>query len=217
MKEQFLNIAEVVANSISILPNPTDAEKIIFRQWIYIAQRDMGFPAMDVRQADITPHDLSVRKPDDFSSAIDVALFLTDGSEVASSYQGAGKKIHKEFRSGAVTVQISETPTYFHLESTGASVTCFTLKYYGLPIDDDGMPKIPERCNLAIMMFVKWMWSVRNNESIGIREQNRRDWISEAAKQRSKNKMPSMLQGEQIVKSWMSMIDKAIRIGKREF
>ncbi len=215
MKEQFLQVKEVVANSLSILPNPTDAERAIFRQWVYIAQRDLGFPSLDVREADIVPHDLAVQKPDDFSSAIDVALFLADGVEVTSSYKGGGKKIHDEFRRGASTVQISETPNFFHMESTGADVTCFTLKYYGLPIDDDGNPKIPERCNFAIMMFIKWMWSVRNSESIGIREQNRRDWMMEARKQRAKNKMPSMLEGKQIVKSWMSMIDKAIRLSKQ--
>jgi hypothetical protein len=226
MPTKLVTLDEVLAESSSIIKDASDQEKVFMRQWIYRAQREIGFSNFDIKvSAPITLTDYSAAKPADFVKGIDVALFTSDGSEIAIKYKGWGKnavgpptgdaRIHEDLRVLVKQITVSEDIDYYHTEpfDEGTANTAYmVLKYYSLPLDGGvpAMPLIPDTNVVAIMMYIKWMWALRQNRSLGEINLAREAWLRERARAEAKHRTPSVLEGKEIAKKINSMIQKPV-------
>jgi len=221
MDSSFVHVDEPVALAMTLIPNSSSVEKAVARQWAYMGLRDIG-PGMHwFEDCVLYPSsNLSMRKPDDMYKPIDLALFKqeSDGSlsELRYSYKGLGRRIHA---SGNVhldggtygpllhaPIDLSEDSHFFHLGSNGGDVFCAKIKYWKLPVDAYGLPKIPEHQVLAIAFFIRWMWAMANSDKQD-RQLSRSEYIAARSEARGRNKIPNGLEMEQVSKEWINLLN----------
>ena len=217
----FITMNEVVANSATLIEDTDPKNRNLFRQWTYLGERQLGFSGLHIKPVQIEVDNLTIKKPNDYASGIDLALFDVSDNEYKYHFQGNRKRIHNEwtiansstssslgFARTDTEIGVSEDPYYFYLDSTGESITYANINYYSYPIDDDGDMMIPEHHMFALMNFNYWMWERRKKENQSSIAQAKADWLMEQTKAKAKNKVPSMLEGKDIARMHNSMIDK---------
>lgn len=214
----LIPLNEITAEAKSILKDATDNDRLLFRQWAVTALKQLGPTKDNMDVCTLYPIDYSLRKPSDCSSAVDIALFTHSGNEIKTKYRAGAQRIHnrrdRNIRDGqfnlsnGLPIEISEDDYYFHLSSNSDEVSYARLRYYKLPIGDDGSPMIPEIYREAVIQFIRWRWQIRQNENQSAIAQARQDWLMERGTAKGNNKMPSMLEAKSIMSDWVSMIGK---------
>ena len=222
MAGEFITIDALVAEASSTIKNVTQQEQQLMLTWAYTALRKIGFGRLDIKtSANLTLTDWSATKPSDFAKLIDLALFDSAGAEIIIKYKGRAQndttgtdaRIHEDNRSYIGAIQVSEDDTYFNVEefSDDAPTDVYLVaRYYAYPVDADGMPKIPETHTLAIMMYIRWMWSMRERQSLGEQQVAREVWLREAAAAHGRMKTPTMLETKDFARVINSMIQKPV-------
>jgi hypothetical protein len=215
---QFVSLNEVVANSALLIKDTDPRHRNILRQWTYLGERQLGFSGLHDKAEQVEVDNLTIKKPSDYAVGNDLALFDANDNEYKIHFHGSKKRIHNEVTilSGTVggfsydhsEIGVSEDPYYFYLDSNGESVTYANIRYYSYPIDEDGDMLIPEHHLFALINFNFWMWEKRRNENQSSISMAKNDWLMEQSKAKAKNKVPSMLEGKDIVRMHSSMIDK---------
>lgn len=217
MDSTFVNVDEPIAVAMGLIPNRDSFDKALARQWAYMGTRDIGASMHWIEDCVLYPNsNLSIRKPDDMWKSKDIALLSSTGTELRFSYRGLGRRIHA---SGNLTldsgeyapelhapIDLSEDANFFHLGSNGADVYCVKLKYWKLPVDIYGQPMIPEYQTLAIALFIRWMWSISNNDKED-RKLSRIEYLQARSEARALGKMPSGIEMDQVAKEWTSLMN----------
>jgi hypothetical protein len=208
---KYITIDEVVASAITILAGSTDAEKIFMRHWTVLGNRELGLSKDNVVTEKINVQDFTIRKPENLLSIDDIGLYNENDVELTTIYKGYGEMTHTDLDSISgslkLTISISEDDEFLHLSSNGESVDYAKIRYYSIPICPKGDPLILERKRLAIMFFLSYMWTIRQGSNQAEVDRAELRWLREAAKQRSKNKMPSVLEAKSIATWYMSLIN----------
>lgn len=213
MAKRFLTLEEIVAEAMSIIPGATSDDELFARPWAYIALRQIGPNRDYIDVCELYPEDLTFKKPDDFQRVLDIALFDASGNELVNKYRFGGQRIHKRYSSGTQTtvgsgqdlsIEISEDDHFFYMSSNGSAVSVAKLRYFRLPVDAEGFPQFPEDTRLAVMLFIRYMWSLKNM----MPDVNALKMAWEEARNaaRSSNKVLNGLELKQIAKEWISML-----------
>ena len=222
MAGKYISIDALIAEASSTIKNFTEQESQLARQWAYTALRSIGLSKLDIKVSDqLTLTDWSVTKPVDLASTIDIALFDSAGQEIVTKYkgfanheiEGSEARIHQDARMWRGAIQISEDDTYFNVEEfadDSPTEAYIVVKYYGYPVDLDGYPKIPETHTVAIMMYIRWMWSMRERTNLGEQQIAREVWLRERAAAYGRMKTPSQIEGLEIARGINSMIQKTV-------
>jgi hypothetical protein len=212
----YYTVDEVAANAATIIRGSTREDRHIYRQWVWNGERELGYSEMQVGSDCILVEDLAARKPDNYRKLKDIALLDCNGNEYRAKMRGYFQRNHEDLLATEIrSIDIYENDNYFVLGSNGSIITHVKIDYYGMPLDADGNPKIPEHHMLPLMFFVKFMDAlVRGENQSEISEAERR-WKMEAAKCRGKNKMPSQPQAREIMEQWMTMIPQ--RLNQNEY
>ena len=98
------------------------------------------------------------------------------------------------------------------LSSNGEEISQVEIRYYALPVDDEGLPFVRERIKEAVISYCEYLWMKR--------ERNRRrkeipmsevDWFKntwEINKRTAKgrNKMVNSVEAESILRRWVTTI-----------
>lgn len=210
MVSRFVPLDQVTAEAASLIGAAETKDRLLFKQWVYTALREIGVGKQNIDTCILYPKDFSFTKPQDMTSTIDIALYNSSNAELNYKYNSGRVRIHQSKTQSSTSdlVDLSEDDFYFHLGSNGSDVAYARIRYFKFPVDDDGLPKIPEDQVFAIMMYIRYAWSMRKNDNRSEIDQNRQTWLAERDRAKSRNKMPSMLEGKQIAKEWMSMIQK---------
>jgi hypothetical protein len=209
MDYPFVTLDQVVANSATLIKDTDPRNRNLLRQWSYLAERQLGFSGLHIQAKSIDVDNLYIKKPNDYAIGIDLAIFDSLDNEYKYHFRGFGKRIHNEWTpSSDYEIGISEDPHYFYLDSTGSSIVKANLEYYSYPLDEHGDILIPEHHMFAIMQFNYWLWEKRKGENQSAIDQAKADWREEKVQAKSKNKVPSMLEGKDLVRFHNSMIDK---------
>ena len=214
---KLISIDEVVASAVTILPGATNTEKVFMRHWVVLGNRELGLSKDNVVTEKIDVQDFTIRKPENLLSIDDIGLYNSSDKELATIYKGYGEMTHTDLDtiSGTLklTISISESDDFLHLSSNGDSVDYAKIRYYSIPIDDSGDPLILERKRLAIVFFLNYMWAIRQGANQSEVDRAELRWLREAAKQRAKNKMPSVLEAKSISSWYMSLINTPEQYG----
>lgn len=209
-----MTLEEVVANASTIIKDANNADRNVFKQWAYLAERDIGYSkAKEKVDQFIKVVDLLILKPSDYIDAIDISLFTKDGTEVPARYRPGVSRIHLDVErtskfANQNTIDVSEDRYYFILGSEGSDIYSVKLRYWGLPLDEAGMPLIPEDHVYAITAFIDYMWSMRMNKSRLVVADKRQEWKIQMRRTASRDATPSMLEGKEIAKTFNSMIQR---------
>lgn len=211
----FITADEVVANASLIVKETSPKVRNIFKQWVYLGERQLGYHGLHEKvKEDIEVSDLFIKKPKDYAVGIDMALYDDEGKEILWHYQGHSPRIHEQNSSPAkiypvrVAVGVSEGPYGFDMDSRGENIKTASIRYYSYPLSAEGEMLIPEHHINALMMYLKYMWALRENRSGSEIAQLEGLWTKEQRKAKTKNKMPSMLEARDIVRHHMTMINK---------
>lgn len=205
--QAYETIDEVVAFAASRIDGVTREDRLIFRTWVWQAEKKLGFSQMQMSSAEIEVNNLAARKPDEYRKLVDMALFDADGKEYWHKYRGYSPRNHEDLLEGYERkVDVYEDDNFFFLGSNGSNITTIKIDYYGLPLDEDGMPKIPEHHVFPISQFIKYLYLDRKGENQSAIQAALNEWKLLAAGARGQNKMPSPEAGREIAKEWMSMI-----------
>jgi len=228
MASEFINVSAVIAEASSVIKTFTEQEKALARQWAYTAVRKIGLGKLDIKNSDEIPVvDWSAEKPAGLASTIDIALFDSSDREIVTSFKGRSQhdvegslsRTHQDIRNIGLAIQVTEDDTYFNIEefSDDAPANIYMkVRYYSYPVDLEGYPKIQETHTLAVMMYIRWMWVMREGKSLGAEQLAREVWLREAAAAYGRMKTPSRLVGKETAKGLNSMIQKVV-VRDRQF
>ena len=222
MASEYIGIKAAVAEACSTIKNVTEQEKVLSRQWIYRAIRQIGVGKVDIKISDnLTLTDWSVRKPDDMAMMIDIALFDSADQEIIIKYKGRGQssgdgtlsRIHQDARPFVGAVNVTEDNDFFNVEEfsddTPANVY-LVVKYYSYPVDDDGYPKVQDIHMEACIAYVRWQWAKRERVSLGEIQETRHTWLQEKASAYGRMKTPTEMEAKDSFRELNSMIQKMV-------
>lgn len=214
----FVFVERMEALAASTIENVPSSARAFFKEWIGEAIKQIG-PSKAWYSGPVVlyPTDYMFRKPVDMYDPIDIALFDSSHNELKYAFRGFAKRIHASDNNLINTgqyvpeqgapIDLSEDAYYFHLGTNGAAVDYAVLKYWKMPVDDTGELLMTESNTFAIMMFIHYMMALRSGNHID-KGQARNAWLSARNEARSENKTPSMLEMDEIARSWNSMIKK---------
>lgn len=207
--DKFITSDEVVSTAATVIKGAEEDPYLrnIMKTWVWLGEQNLAHPASLVKTTEIGVSDLSSKKPSDFASTIDIALFDDDDMEYSFVFRGSKKRIHGSSDMNYF-IDVYEDPSFFHLSSNGSNVCTIKLTYYALPLDEDGNMMIPSSHLEPLVLFCRYMAAVRNNEPAGNIAQLDGMWKIKAAGVRGDQKMPTPVHAREILNKWISMIPK---------
>jgi len=217
MDYRFAKMDEVTASAMLICGGATAEDRVIFRQWAWQAQLQIGCTAQWLKTCKLNAKNLSFRKPGDLASTVNVALYNAADQELKFEWNiGVGRihtdreVLHSAGTQEAVTgrIDLSEDAYYFHLGSNGGDVDYMLIRYLASPIDTNGELLTPEDNILAVTMYIRWMWSLRKGDNQSEIELARDTWYREKDRIYGDNKMPSVLRANEFaLNRFLSLIN----------
>lgn len=222
---KFVPIDTVIARVQTVIPTATTQDKLVWREWTWMALQDLGLSDEDVRACVIYPKNGIAKKPDDLKHIIDLALFDASGNEIKHKFHFGGKRIYTDNRlfpfetsNGSETttpvnipVDVSDDRYNIILGTNGDHVSYITVRYFTYPIDEKtNLPLIREDEVMAIVYFIRYMWAMRKNENQSEIQMNQTMWFRESDRVRAKKKMDSLTpeKAKSLQKWWMTLIPR---------
>ena len=208
--ERFIDVDEVIATAASTIKNMSDEEMLLAKQWVWMAIRKIGPSSDTIITADVDVIDKTIEIPDNCVSngIIDLAIYDNLGREIKYRFhKGGDKRTHlKEYKDDCL-LNIYQDDKFIHLSDSNYDPSTARIKYYSFPLDECGLPKIPEPHLFPIMMFIRWMMALRNSPAspfeLSTAERNWREALDVA---KSRNKAVSVLQAKEIARTWTSLM-----------
>lgn len=210
-------IEQVVSTAMSVLEKADTADRAYFKEWVYLGLLEIGPNLAWYAEATLYPDTFTLKKPDGFHSAIDLGLYDSSKNELKYVYRGMGTRIHASDNSllnaaayaptQGAPIDVSEDEYYFHLGTNSTQVSYAVVKYWQIPLDENGDLLIPEMDIMALVQFLRYMWYMRKDDKTGMAMQ-KNSWIAARNEARGAHRTPSMLVGGEIARSWNSMIRK---------
>ena len=206
--ERFIEVDEVIANACTLFEEVSDELTLVMRQWVWWALRSIGPSDYNLGVASINIVDGSAKKPVDMTGKIkDLSILDCNGRELDYRYnysQGnLPDKIRGERRS---KIDIYEDNDYIHFGDFDPKPEVVHIKYFKLPIDDCGMPLVPEDHLNAIIAYLTYMYYLRKGNNYAMIGMCKNEWNVERDRIRSKNRAVYGIQAKQIMKEWMSLL-----------
>lgn len=213
----FASVDRVIAVATSLMENADHIDRAYFAEWIYEGLKQIGPTTAWFGEATLYPTELSFRKPQDMYEVIDIALYDSGGHEMSFTYRGNGSRIHRSDNdlvndnvyapSLGAPIDLSEDAYYFHIGSNGTQVAYAVVKYWKFPVNEHGELLIPEDDVFALALFCRYCYYMRKDDKTGM-AMAKNSWIAARNEQRSSHKLPSMVAGTELARSWNSMIKK---------
>jgi hypothetical protein len=207
---QYISQDEAVSHAMEALGAEDTRDRLIFKEWIYRAERNIGYSALDIKIKCEAVSDLCFDKPCNLAQVIDINLYNSSGNCVIFHFK-AGKLFPGEVSVSSPLI-LSEGDYQFNLSSNGVSITKAEIKYYAFPIDDEGNILIPDKHLDAVVSFCEYMWIKRQRnlyrDKIPMSELQYYDdrWLRLKADAKGKTKMPSLLNANSIMRRWMTLV-----------
>jgi len=216
MDKRFNTLDEVVAEAMSTIKQATEEEKLYMKQWAYRALKEIGPSQWNIDVATLYPEDLTIRKPDDFYKAIDIGLFNGNDQELAYKFRSGKEQIHQDpnvYSENGIyvpqfdaVIKLSEDENFYYMSSNADNVNYAKLRYFKMPLDDEGNLKFPDFTVEACVSYIHYNWARREQSpNIGL---NLQIWKDARAEARGKGKLPHGIQYKQLAAEFNSMIQK---------
>ena len=214
---RFTTIEEVVSIAQMNVGMDTPVSSPIMRQWAYQAQRSIGLCNVNKKTETHDIENFTFPIPCDLATLIEIRLndkSCNDCDAFYLTYRGdkweQGREDCANKDSCIITVSMQDGK--FHLSSNSTAYNCAEIYYYGLPLDKDDLPLIPEYNQRAVVSYIEWMWikKERFKRPNQIRITDVRDaynsWVILKLDAIGYKNTPSVFEWEEIAKKWYGII-----------
>lgn len=213
----YVTLDETVALARTTIATADEFDEVLMRQWVWEGLQDVGISEDSIEVCTLKPKNLIARKPENCRSLIDIALYDVNGNYFQHAFRSGKKRIYPNTNLPLIienstgycigpVVDVSDDRDSIILGTNGADVASIMVRYFSYPIDKNGLPMIREDEKMALVYFVRFMWSLRKNDNRSEIEQNRSMWMLESDRARARKKQITNEQVKTIVKRWMSLI-----------
>lgn len=210
--DRYIDIEEVIATAATFLPEISDEVSLMMRQWVWMAMRDIGPNYNDIDTINISLQGGTAEKPADLTgNIIDMAVYSEAGVEIPHKYNYNADKMHEDDRRNRSTVSVYEDENYIHVSDYHIVPDYVRIRYFKMPLDDCGLPKIPENHLNSVVAYLLYCYHMRMQKDFAMIGFSKNQWLDERAKIRSKNKSISGVRVKSILKEWMTHIPKVNR------
>lgn len=229
VNNQLISFDEIIAEAFERVGTEDSRDELIFRNWIYRALRWIGPNMVNIKTECLEVCDLSIKKPCDYWSAIDMNLlddqghvfyyqytengFLESEQRNPHSHSGIGAGLYvRKNRS----IKVGEDSYCFNLSSIAKelSISKAEIKYYALDLDNNGDPMVQEGNVEAVYAYIEFMYLKRmRNKTRGTRQVPQSEvkdaedrYMRYKAMVNGSMRMPSPLAAEVMTRKWVSRI-----------
>src|SRR6185295_5537488 len=129
----FVPVNQVIATAMSVLEGADTIDRAYFKEWVYLGLLEIGPNLVWYDEAILYPDGFTLKKPEGFKEAIDLALYDVNHAEIRYAYRGLGTRAHASdnglinsaqyFPSLGAPVDLSEDTYYFQLGSNSTQVS----------------------------------------------------------------------------------------------
>lgn len=160
----LIDTASVIAEAMEVLACENDRDELIFRNWIYRAVRELGSNRLTVKKVYIPVEDLSIQKPCDYMSLVDLDLY--DHTDALVKYNMHSAKQHDANDNYQTNlIKVSESDYCFDLSSLATDVCKAEMSYCALGIDDNGELILRENEVPALLAYIEYNYYKRARNS----------------------------------------------------
>ncbi len=210
----YVDIDTVIARAETVIPKSTTEDKAIWREWVWMSLQDLGISDEDIKSATLYPKNGLCKKPDDFRVLVDIVCVDSNNSQLVHKFRTKGHRLYYDTRTdlqtpSGVPVDVSEDRFNFILGTNADDVAAVNIRYFSYPIDKKtGMPMVREDEVMAIIYFIRYMWSMRKDDNRSEIQEKQVAWFRESDRVRARKKMNSLTEekAKAIGKSWMRLI-----------
>lgn len=208
----YISIDTVIARAQTTIPLANTMDTNIWREWVWMGLQDLGISDEDVKSIVLYPHNGIAKKPDDMRVMIDLNLYDAAGNQKAHRFRTGGYRLYDDTRIQTITeipVDVSEDRWNIILGTNGNDVAKIVIRYFSYPIDPEtNLPLIREDETMALVYFIRFMWSMRKDDNRSEIAEKQRMWYMESDRIRARKKMESLTpeKAKTIMKSWMRLI-----------
>jgi hypothetical protein len=215
---QYLSIDEVLAEALSIVKDKA-AHEAVARQWIWTNLMQTGVSEEEIEVCTITPKNLLARKPKNLRKLKELALFDAAGDLIPHTFRSGKTRIYPntniatastgsdgETEYTYTTVDVSEDRYNIVLGTNASDVTTVALRYYSLPLDDNGDPLVREDEKLSCIFYVRWMIGLLEDSNQSKIQLDEIRWKQEVDRARASKKSISEEMRDTIGRDWLRMI-----------
>jgi hypothetical protein len=209
--EKYIDVDEVIANASTFIEDMSDELSLMMRQWVWMALRDIGPNYSDIGIAELEVTGGSAAKPDDMiGNFIDLGVYTDEGHEIPYRYNYDAGRTHEDNKI-RTRIDIYEDFGFVHFSDFPVTPGYILVKYYKMPLDDCGLPKVPESYLNAVVAYLKFCYYYRVGNRSDMIMISKNHWTEERLKIRAKNKSVAGIRAEQMVRDWMTHIPKTSR------
>ncbi len=212
----YLSLDEVVASARTTIGTSDKMDEVLMRQWAWEGLQDVGISEDSIEVCTIKPKNLIAAKPENCRVLIDLALYDANGCQFQHVFRTGKKRIYKNLdfplfvldpgHPVPIIIDVSEDRNNIILGTNGANVTSIMIRFFSYPIDPNGLPMIREDERMAIIYYIRLMWSLRKNDNRSEIDQNRQMWMLESDRARARKKNITNEEFKSIVKRWARLI-----------
>jgi len=208
----YISIDTVIARAQTTIPNADSMDKNIWREWVWMGLQDLGISDEDVKSIVLYPHEGLAKKPDDMRVMIDLNLYDAADNQLSHRFRTGGYRLYDDTRIQTITpipVDVSEDRWNIILGTNGDNVAKIVIRYFSYPIDPEtSLPLVREDETMALVYFIRFMWSMRKDDNRSEIAEKQRMWYMESDRVKARKKMESLTpeKAKTIMKSWMRLI-----------
>ena len=199
---KYAPIEEVISVAQTVVKAADNADRNIWRQWVYLASLELGISDDEINTCTLYPKDYVAKLPDDCRQLIEIALYDSNGSRLYHKYRSGKKRIFNDTNSFTATdgqgdlqllpVDVSSDAYNLFLGSNSDNVASISIRYFSYPLDDNGLPMVRDEDIMACVYYIRYMQALRDDDNRSKIEQDQIAWFRESDRAKARKKMSSM-------------------------
>src|SRR5690606_5121205 len=190
---QYVDYDEVLAEAIATIGASGDDElaKNFARQWIWRGLQKLGTSDDQLTVVKVFAKNLLIKKPTNMRRLDEIALYDSNDCFIPHIFHSGTKRIYPNTEQYILNedtdseviygpVDLSENKNSFVLGTNGKDVSYAMIRYWSVPLDENGDPLIQECEVEALTLYVRYRWSQRKNENQSEIRENKIAWMEAA-------------------------------------
>jgi hypothetical protein len=224
---RYVSIQESVANAMIALGLEQDEYRNIFTDWAYEATRSIGVSEVNLKTEEIAISNGLASIPSDMAYPDQIALKKSGSDEFVypifnSSYWQGIPQSDQVYRTDQnYYINIQGESFVFSSDVSSDGFNRLVLRYWAFPIDQDGMPLIPEYYTRAVTTYIEFMhvkrMRMRNRQEIPMSEVDymEKRWLRMKLDAVTQRNMPTKPEIEGAIMQWNTMLPNQRRLNRR--
>lgn len=208
---------EVIETASSVISTSTEQDKALMLQWLWEGLQQLGVSEEQIQVCSLIPKNCIAKKPADLRMLLDISLYDSQGCLIPHVFRSGKKRIYPiqsptnvVVSDGVITplwIDVSQDLYNIILGSNALdTVAVVGIRYFAYPLDPQGRPMVRQDETMALIYFLRFMWSLRKNDNRSEIAQNEMMWLRACDIAKAAKKMVPQEQLKTIARAWRSLI-----------